>query len=78
MPWRYVFACASALVAIYVFGVAGLFLNLNYVAGKSVSMLTALKIGLLPFIVPDLLKSVVVSLIAFRVVKRVRELSPLS
>lgn len=77
-PWRYVFACASALVAIYVFGVAGLFLNLNYVAGKSVSMLTALKIGLLPFIVPDLLKSVVVSLIAFRVGKRVRELSPLS
>jgi biotin transport system substrate-specific component len=77
-PWRYVLACASALVIIYGFGVTGVFLNLNYVAGKSVSVLTTLKIALFPFIVPDLLKSGVVLLIALRVGKRVRALSPLS
>jgi biotin transport system substrate-specific component len=77
-PWRYILASAVALVVIYVFGVAGVFLNLNYLAGKPISMLATLKIALLPFLVPDLLKGTVVSLIAIRVGTRVRELSPLS
>lgn len=66
---RLFFTATAGIGIIYTLGATGLFLNLNYVAGKTSTILQVLKIGVYPFILPDLLKAGAASLIALKVRK---------
>ncbi len=50
-------AAFAGLFVIYAFGTSGLYLNLNYIAGKNITFVQVLRIGVIPFLVPDLLKA---------------------
>lgn len=66
--FRRLFLTATAGIGIiYTLGAAGLFLNLNYLAGKQSTVRQVLKIGVYPFILPDLLKAGAAALIALKV-----------
>lgn len=70
--WSFVGACAAGVAVIYTIGTMGLYLNLNYVAGKAVSLKTVVEIGLLPFLAADGVKSLATAALASRVGERVR------
>ena len=53
---NYFFAALTGVFIIYAIGASLLFLNLNFVAKNSISILDTAKIGILPFIVPDIIK----------------------
>ena len=55
-PVRVIVACLAGVLFIYTFGVAGLYLNLNYFVGKPVTAYQALVLGFFPFILPELFK----------------------
>lgn len=62
---RIFLASLSGMLLIFVIGVTGLYFNLNYVVGKSISLQTAVLTGFVVFIPGDLIKiflSTVVSL----------------
>lgn len=63
---RNLLASLCGIGVIYVIGAAVLFLNLNYVAGKAVTLMGAVKVGIIPFIAPDLLKGAAAALVALR------------
>lgn len=63
---RNLFASLSGIGVIYAIGATVLFLNLNYAAGKAVTVMGAVKIGIIPFFAPDLLKGAVAALVALR------------
>ena len=54
---KLVVAALTGLCVIYSVGVTGLFVNLNYIAEKNVTFIQVLRIGLIPFLIPDLLKA---------------------
>ncbi len=54
-------AVLCGLMIDYVVGVTYLYLVLNLYLGKSVSILAAINIGFTPFIIPDLIKCVIVA-----------------
>jgi len=56
------------LLAIYACGTIGLFLNLNFIVGKDISFIGAVKIGVLPFLLADGLKAAAATIVAYRVV----------
>lgn len=58
----------AGLLAIYACGTVGLYLNLNFIVGKSVSLVGAVKIGVLPFLLVDGLKAAAATIVAYRVV----------
>ncbi|MEN2996160.1 MAG: biotin transporter BioY [Acetomicrobium sp.] len=62
--------------AIYFCGVTGLYLNLNYVMGKDISLLGALKIGVLPFLAADTLKAAAATILAYRIVPQLKTIEP--
>ncbi len=72
--FRYAAASVLGVGILYAFGLAGLYWNLNYVAGKEISFLQVCRIGFLPFIAGDLLKALGVTLLAQRVAVRLRSL----
>ncbi len=53
----------AGMLVVYMVGVPYLYLIVRYYLGSAISISSALSIGLLPFIVPDLIKSVVAALI---------------
>ena len=56
------------LLAIYACGTIGLFLNLNFIVGKDITFIGAVKIGVLPFLLADGLKAAAATIVAYRVV----------
>lgn len=63
-PLHYFIAVVSGLAVVYVVGVSYLFAILNVYMGKAISVGAAIKIGFLPFLIPDLAWSVLVVIIA--------------
>lgn len=59
-------------VAIHVFGIAYLYLNLNFIINKPTSFFTTIKIGLLVFIPGDILKTFVAMLVVAPIRQRLR------
>ncbi|MDP3012643.1 MAG: biotin transporter BioY [Candidatus Subteraquimicrobiales bacterium] len=66
----YFLATLGGLTAIYACGLPYLYLILNFYLGKSFSVVQTLKIGLLPFILFDLVKAAIVVVIAKPVADR--------
>ncbi len=64
---RFFMASLAGISIIYLLGASVLYCNLNFLAGKDVGVYQTLKIGVLPFIVPDLLKGGVASLFALKI-----------
>ncbi len=74
---RYIHYITAAFVAtgvIYIIGLLGLYLNLNYVIGKSVSVFQVFKIGMLPFIPGALIKIATSALLACKVISRIHRI----
>ncbi|MFP4482801.1 MAG: biotin transporter BioY [Thermovirgaceae bacterium] len=67
-------ACFMGIAVIYSMGAAGLYFNLNVVAGKATSFRTVLEIGIIPFITADGVKAVAVAAVAARIAPRLRHL----
>lgn len=67
-------ACLAGYAVYNVAGVLWLHLNVNYVMGKSVTLHQSLMMGLVPFILPDMLKMAAVVIVASLVAARVRSL----
>ena len=63
---RFSAAACAGIVFIYLFGASVLFLNLNFLAGKSFGLYQIVKIGVLPFLLPDLFKGGVAALVALK------------
>lgn len=63
-PIHYFIAVVSGLMVLYLFGVTYMYLILNLYMGKAVTAMAAIKMGFLPFLLPDLGWSVIVMLIA--------------
>lgn len=68
----YFAACLAGTVAIYAVGTAGLYLNLNYIAGKEATLRQVIEFGAVPFIVGDVLKMLGAAALASRVGARLR------
>jgi biotin transport system substrate-specific component len=62
--FRTVMALVLGQLTIYLFGISYLYLNLNYILHKPISLLTVLKIGFFIFIPGDVIKTAVASLVA--------------
>jgi len=67
---RYAVAALAGLALIYLIGASVLFINLNYLAGKPVTLVGTVQIGIYPFIVPDLLKGAAAVLFALKIRRR--------
>ncbi|RMF69723.1 MAG: hypothetical protein D6743_01395 [Calditrichaeota bacterium] len=65
---RLLMGCAAGSALIFVFGVAGPYLNLNFVAGKETPLLLALQAGFVVFIPATVLKVVAGAVISARLV----------
>ena len=63
---RYTMAALAGLALIYLIGASVLYINLNYLAGKPVTLTETARIGIYPFIVPDLLKGAAAVLFALK------------
>jgi len=61
--FRTVMALILGQVAIYLLGISYLYLNLNFILHKPISLLAAVKIGVLVFIPGDILKTAVAALV---------------
>lgn len=67
----YLIACLTGLFCIYAFGVTGLYLNLNFVVGKTVGLGRVFQIGAIPFIAGDVLKAVGAAALAVKIGPRI-------
>lgn len=63
---RFGTASCAGIVVIYLLGASILYLNLNFIAGKSIGLYQVAKIGVFPFLLPDLLKAGVATLVALK------------
>ena len=70
--FTYFTASCMGLVVIYLIGLPYLYIVLNYFVGKAVNVTGVLKMGLLPFIGFDLIKALIVSVVAVPVAKQVK------
>ncbi|MEG6520603.1 biotin transporter BioY [Desulfotomaculum sp. 1211_IL3151] len=61
---NYLLAAMVGMAVIYVVGLPYLYAVLNLYLGKPVSLMGALKIGFLPFVVWDLVKAVIIAVLA--------------
>ena len=64
---RYTMAALAGLALISLIGASVLYINLNYLAGKPVTLTETVRIGIYPFIVPDLLKGAAAVLFALKI-----------
>jgi len=67
---------AVGLALIYLIGASVLYINLNYLAGKPVTLTETVRIGIYPFIVPDLLKGAAAVLFALKIRRHVWRKEP--
>lgn len=68
----YLAACLAGTAVIYTVGTAGLYLNLNHVAGKAVTLRQVIEFGAVPFIAGDILKMLGAAALASRVGARLK------
>ena len=66
----FMIACLSGTAVIYSLGAAGLYINLNYVAGKATTLRQVLEFGVIPFVAGDILKMLGTAVLASRVKDR--------
>jgi biotin transport system substrate-specific component len=59
-------ACLTGVAAMYTTALPLLFINLKFVAGMDISFIKLLQIGLLPFLVPDIIKACAAAAVAVR------------
>ena len=69
-------ATLAGTFVIYLFGLPYMYIILNSIMGKAVSMSTAIKTGCLIFLPGDMLKAILSSLVASKVIKRVSIVKP--
>lgn len=69
-------ACMAGLTVLYAVGVAGLYLNVNFVLGKTMTWAGAVKVGLVPFVAGDFLKGLAAALVASKVGGRLAGVAP--
>jgi len=60
------FACFAGIVAMYTIALPLLFVNLKYVVGMDIGFVRLLQIGLIPFLIPDILKACAAAAVAVR------------
>ena len=60
-------AAFAGLIVVYAIGASGLYLNLNYLAGKNITFAQVLRIGVIPFLIPDLFKAAGAALFAYKI-----------
>lgn len=65
---NYIARALLATAAIYLCGVLYLYLNLNFLAGKTIALVQVFKIGMVPFIPGDILKITGASFLASRII----------
>lgn len=65
-------ACLAGVFVYDIIGVLWLYLNLNYIVGKSFTLYQTFAIGLFPFLLPDMIKLGVVVLLVSIVTNRMR------
>ena len=70
----YLIACLCGTAVIYAVGTAGLYLNLNYVAGKETTLMQVIEFGAIPFIAGDSIKMLGAAALASRVGARLRSI----
>ncbi len=66
--WAYFPACIAATAVIYICGLSVLYFNLNFVAGKTISVVSIIRMGMLPFIPGDLFKIFAAAFVSAKVV----------
>jgi biotin transport system substrate-specific component len=59
-------SCLVGIAAMYASALPILFINLKYVAGMDIGVIKLFQIGLLPFIIPDVVKACIASVVAVR------------
>ncbi len=64
----YGIAAFVGLFVIYCMGMVGLYVNLNLIAGKAVSWFGVFKIGVMPFLLFDIIKGIGATFFAWRIV----------
>ena len=69
---KYVLICLAATVVLYAVGFPFFYLNMRYVLKTPVTVAGALKIALLPFVIPDLLKVAVAAWLALKSISTLR------
>lgn len=70
----YLAACISGTAVIYTVGTIGLYLNLNYVAGKEMTLIQVIEFGAIPFIAGDAIKMLGAAALASRMGARLRNI----
>ena len=70
---KYLLACLAATVVLYAVGLPVFYLNARYVLKTPVNVAMTLKVALLPFIVPDLLKAAMAAGLAYRAIRILRD-----
>jgi biotin transport system substrate-specific component len=68
----YIGASVAGVISIYLVGVPYLWFVMNYYIGKSTSLYSSIQLGMLYFIVPDLIKAVISGILAASVAKRIK------
>jgi len=72
-PGNYIIKALLATAGIYLCGILCLYLNLNFLAGKPVTLFQAVQIGMIPFIPGDILKILAASFLASRIIPFLEE-----
>jgi biotin transport system substrate-specific component len=72
---HYLLASFLGLVVIYLVGLPYLYIVLNFYMKKPVGIVEVLKLGLFPFILPDIIKAFVSSIFAKAIVSRLEDIS---
>ena len=69
---KFILAMLAGIVVIYLIGIPYLYGIIRFYLGRPFTLWGAIKVGLLPFILLDLLKGILAGIIAQNVVKRLR------
>jgi biotin transport system substrate-specific component len=72
---HYLLASFLGLVVIYLVGLPYLYIVLNFYVKKTVGIVEVLKLGLFPFILPDIIKAFISSIFAKAIVSRLEDIS---
>ncbi|GAB6098557.1 biotin transporter BioY [Halanaerocella petrolearia] len=75
---NYLIANLAGLIIVYIIGVAYLYLNLNFIAGKSFGIMKAIKIGFLVPVPGDLLLCVIAATISQKILSQVKTALPVT
>ena len=64
--FTYLFACIAGVVVMYSVALPLLFVNLKFIARMDVGFIKILQIGMLPFLIPDIIKACAAAAVAVR------------